>query len=785
MNSARPEPSRGPSLRETLGHTVLLVLVLACLFPSVFLKGHVTLPGQLLYDTPPWADHAPQGFEPLADKATVEALSQFACWYAIATDAIRAGEWPLWNRFQCMGMPLMANFQSAVFYPVHVLHLFLDLFLAMTVYTLLKFWLCGMVTYVCARALGLGRMAARFISIGWMLCGINVIWSYWPLPEVGAWLPLVFFGAERVLQARYRPGFMAITVGGTLMLLAGHPESAFAAGCGIGLYFVLRLVLDRAWGRRLWIPLSVAGGAWVVALLICSVQLLPFLEYLPNSFHGAARPDTAAARTLVPSALIQFWVPRFFGANAEGNYWGSGVNSNFANLVYLGLAPWFAIALAVPLRRCLKPESRRLAALIATALVCLLCGFSAPVVSPVLSLPPFNVMMHIWWVLPATFALLVAGGIIVERWFRESRSIRQVAPALAGILVVSIAGYLLYRFYQPVLAMEQMDSCVRRQLWTALALAIVSLAILAAPLFLGRRRLWAHVFLLVFAADLLLATRGTLPTAPRDMMFPRTGLTDHLAKQPEPYRVCGLTAGIPVGFLPIMGVEEFFGYDAILPLRYSNLVQNLGEDVWRGLRPALDLRFFLHNAKSTPYFLDYGPKALRKVETHDGMEVYKDSVALGRVFLVGRAEVRPNEEDMIAAMRSPEFDPADVALVEDPLPAPIDEVGETRLGEARVVERTANRVVIDASANRPCVMVLSDAYYPGWRATANGETLDIFPVYSLLRGVVLPAGDHRVEFTYRPSSFRVGLAISTVTLLLCLLTVVGPACKRVLARKEP
>ena len=63
-------------------------------------------------------------------------------------------------------------------------------------------------------------------------------------------------------------------------------------------------------------------------------------------------------------------------------------------------------------------------------------------------------------------------------------------------------------------------------------------------------------------------------------------------------------------------------------------------------------------------------------------------------------------------------------------------------------------------------MVLSEAYYPGWQARVDGERdVEIFPVYNLLRGVKVPAGHHTVVFQYRPLPFRIGAALSSVTLM--------------------
>jgi uncharacterized membrane protein YfhO len=65
----------------------------------------------------------------------------------------------------------------------------------------------------------------------------------------------------------------------------------------------------------------------------------------------------------------------------------------------------------------------------------------------------------------------------------------------------------------------------------------------------------------------------------------------------------------------------------------------------------------------------------------------------------------------------------------------------------------------------PAILVLSENHYPGWRAYVDGKSVDVIRVNYNLRGVAVPAGNHLVEFVYRPKSVLAGLAVSLLTLL--------------------
>ncbi|MEE8574225.1 MAG: YfhO family protein, partial [Thermodesulfobacteriota bacterium] len=87
-------------------------------------------------------------------------------------------------------------------------------------------------------------------------------------------------------------------------------------------------------------------------------------------------------------------------------------------------------------------------------------------------------------------------------------------------------------------------------------------------------------------------------------------------------------------------------------------------------------------------------------------------------------------------------------------------------GEAIIVEYSSNKVVIEASANRASMMVLSDVWYPGWKAYVDGVERKIYKVDGVLRGVTVGKGTQSVEFRYRPLSFRLAIIAVLISVLL-------------------
>jgi hypothetical protein len=90
----------------------------------------------------------------------------------------------------------------------------------------------------------------------------------------------------------------------------------------------------------------------------------------------------------------------------------------------------------------------------------------------------------------------------------------------------------------------------------------------------------------------------------------------------------------------------------------------------------------------------------------------------------------------------------------------------------RVVRRESDRVELEATLDRPGIVVLSDVYYPGWTLTIDSQPAPIYRANLMMRGSAVSAGRHTLLYRFRPGSFRLGLVVSGLGLAgLCLLIV--------------
>ena len=77
-----------------------------------------------------------------------------------------------------------------------------------------------------------------------------------------------------------------------------------------------------------------------------------------------------------------------------------------------------------------------------------------------------------------------------------------------------------------------------------------------------------------------------------------------------------------------------------------------------------------------------------------------------------------------------------------------------------------DRVGVEAELPRPGILVLSEAWLPGWVASVDGARAEILRANYVLRGIELSEGRHHVCFDYRPVSVALGAALSLLGLLI-------------------
>ena len=151
------------------------------------------------------------------------------------------------------------------------------------------------------------------------------------------------------------------------------------------------------------------------------------------------------------------------------------------------------------------------------------------------------------------------------------------------------------------------------------------------------------------------------------------------------------------------------------------------------------------------------------------VSVFENRRVLPRAFLVraSGAEVIPTSDAQLRRLKDPSFDPEHTVILSEPLRKTDEDSTPPSTRDAVLIEEAENngyRFRIQSSARS--VLVVSQTYYPGWSATVSGKRVPVVAANYALTGIPVPAGDHEVRFIFDPASFKVGLAITILSIVM-------------------
>jgi hypothetical protein len=116
-----------------------------------------------------------------------------------------------------------------------------------------------------------------------------------------------------------------------------------------------------------------------------------------------------------------------------------------------------------------------------------------------------------------------------------------------------------------------------------------------------------------------------------------------------------------------------------------------------------------------------------------------------------------------AAFADASFNPRTTALMAEGDTPEVDTCAAP--DEVEMPHHGANGVQITANMGCRGMVILTDAWYPGWRAWVDGQSTEIHEVYGGVRGAIVPAGRHTIEMRYRPWSVLLGFLMTLLASL--------------------
>ena len=727
---------------------------------------------------------------------------QYIAGYAFrefAAASLRDGQgFPLWNPYLFGGMPYVAAMHGDIFYPTFLLRMILPTDVAMTWGFVIHVFLAGLFTFVFLRSLGLGFFGALVGGLAYMMSG-NVAGLVSPGHDgklfISALLPMALFLVLRGVRdgRNWAWGALALTVG--LAVLSPHPQLLQYMLLVSGAFGFFLAFADTGEGR-LARPiatrrLALAAGAVIVGFAIGAIQYLPVREYVSWSPRAQGKPwELATSYSMPPEEMVNFWVPQFSGI--LDRYWGD--NGIHLHSEYLGVAVILLAALAF--KRGTPAARRRLLWFFsATGVVAILwaLGGYTPFYRIVYAVVPgtkfFRAPSTMLYVISFCVAVLAAFG--TERAVQRDVGRRWLLAWGSVVLAVGVIGALggLTGFAEAVARPAQTDmvlandaalraGALRSTLFGAMGIACLFL------LSSGRLGREAGGYLLagIVAVDLWSVERLYWQySPPASQLLASDEAIDYVKQQQEPGRVLQLATTEAASFDPFLRRDGLMTHRVRTVLGYHGnelgRYQMLGgyAEGWRQIANPnfwhlMNVSYVLTDAESL------GVPGLNRVvgpvQNSHGTTVYLYAMTeKNPAAWVAPAIVKAGDQEVLATVLDPRFDVRRVALFDSA--AGVTGVQLSAMPEPSPVRARATRYepgAIDIELDQPApagsALMVSENYYPGWVALADGKPATIGRADVSLIGVELPAGATTITLRFASAPYEKGKMITAGALLL-------------------
>lgn len=698
--------------RDTFKAAFIFFSIIVILFWPFFFQGKIIAPTDILLDYAPWKVLRPDHYT-ISNTLRSDVVDQILPAWKFFQDQIHEGTVPLWNPYMAQGQPFFPLLHfSLLFPPVLLALLFLPLAAAFSVLVVLKLLAMGFFTYLFLRKLKLGFWPAVSGGIVYMLCGFNTVWLLWPHTFVTALAPLLFLAVENLLE---RPNFRnaaKISFVVALMIFAGFPAVAGYFFYAVWLYALIRMYMVRAHiGKKFLKPLGLMVLGFLLGAGLCTIQLLPTLEYFRFIDIGYRAEQSMAALPL--SNFQQIFFPNSNG-NPVFNTWRGEVNYN-ETTGYIGLLPLLFLLIAL-ISGMIKKKW-------------LPVFFSSMTLLSLMVVFNFGPLLYLLHFLPV---------------FNSSSSTRLLA---------------IFGFFGAIGAAFGFEDVVSfcNNIWKKISKGMPTN-------FLGKI-FFALLFALFITADLLFFALPQNPPTDEKFFYPVTPAIAFLQQHQKPYQrlmAFDFTFMIP-GTQLYYGLNSIFSHTFYSPA-HRQLIQTFSDafvtptavvpslqktDLRSPLPFSTGVQYFIFNPSQIPFLSDVTIFDYPPVYSGPDAIIFQNNKKIEGGFLISPSAVQISDENNLTVPEEKLFQQSSHANI-------------------HVQDYRANEVSYTLQNSAQTFFITSERFYPGWKAFMDGKETRIYKVNGVLRGVLIPEGEHTLQFIYSPNSFWYGLGLSAFSLVVIL-----------------
>lgn len=748
---------------------LFLIILASGIFSSqYFLQKKVPFPSRYLVSHfSPWNAYPEYGI-PVKNNAMPDVIGQIYPWKKFTIDSWKKGDIPLWNPYTFSGTPHLANYQSQVFSPTNLIYFVLPFLDAWSIQILLQPFLAGIFMYLYMRRLSISSKGSVISALSFMFCGFITTWmAYGTLAYAILFLPLCLYAVESFFTTKSYKHLIILSLGITFSFFSGHFQTSLYLFGTVIFYVFWELFYSRDIKSFLLLIISSISG-----LFIAMIQIVPSLEFYQNSVReGIFQKMEVIPWRYFPTRIA----PDFFGNPVTRNDWfGHYAEWNsYSGIIPLLISPFVFI----------KKINRKIGFFIVLFIISLLLSHDSFLVDLVvwLRIPVLSTSAASRIIVLSSFSIAVLAGFGFDRLHGKLEKKTTLLLFLVPMLFVIFLWCIVFFGNLP----EDKAIIARNNsiLPTGLA-GLFTVFIIVRVLFKNKIiknfALLCVVFLVFF--EMLRFSLKWMPFEERKFVYPEVGTVQEYRKLSSEKRFY-LDTHAENALMYNLPIAD--GYDPLYIGRYGEFVKFLDsgklENGDRSLvlfpkngtytKKAIDIlgiKYIAYRVSdgrapwAFPYW-EYPGNQLKEIFTDGKYTVFENSYAFPRAYMVYDTTVESDKEKILLNLFSDTFNASTSAIVEEKLE--ISSIIEKPQYTTKISRYSGNNIDVSVQTPQKGLLILSDVFYPGWKAYVDGQKINVERVNYVFRGVVVPEGAHNIQFKYEPESFRNGLLISVVGVL--------------------
>lgn len=780
---------------------VFFIFAVTCLiFFKVFTKGLYPVPGDLLVSFYfPWYSGGWEGYNPWTthkELLAADSIRQIYLWKEFAASEFKKGNFPLWNPYTFSGQPLLANFQSSVFYPLNIFYFITNARNAWILLIVTQPFLGGMFMYLAIRSFSIGKIASTYASVVFMFSSYLITWmENGNISHSYVWLPLSFWAINNYfLNFKYRY-LLILAIALALTILAGHPQTAIYIYLISAVFWVYKSMESKKFKVS---KMIIFIFPLVSSLLICAVQLLPTAAFYRISPISLPFSREVFDRSILPyKNLITFFASDFFGHPANNNFWSQS---------YGDFTPYFG---AVPLVFTLwaifrlgKYRFIKFATIVASIFI--LAALHGPItyLIKILEVPLLNATTPSRFTSISIFIMIILSAFGLNdllKNFDQKKYVKQflIFLILISFVYIGLWAFVLYgpqflnpkELWQSNLAVTKRNLILPTLMFAFIPMSLILLRNLQSkiPKNIAVKNIFLSGVFLVTIIGGVYYTNKFLPASSKEYIFPNHPIFTWIKENAGIDRFYGGgTAQTDFNFPTHFEIYSSEGYDTLRIERYAQLLasSNTGsvpktyarsDGVFPNQENGYRKRLF--DLLGVKYLLDKEdePKTGHDWKvgkfTGDNVEgywqdgkflIYRRLDTLPRIFQTTKYIVAADDQ-IIKNIYDPNFNLQTLLLEKDP-PLKID-VKEEELSQPKVTNYIPGDIQVETDKQFNTLLFISDAHDKDWQVTIDSQKAQLLRAHYAFLSTAVPAGKHVIAFKYQPQSFKTGLYITILSIL--------------------